>query len=78
MKGVLLRWLARYDAWCQEWGSPRRTGAAARRCDMMRTRKPQTGARLASLKIARHGPVNAVVLKSQPVRISGEAADGVA
>ncbi|MGE6194732.1 hypothetical protein ACLHZY_15045 [Aeromonas media] len=20
MKGVLLRWLARYDAWCQEWG----------------------------------------------------------
>ncbi|MFQ2456960.1 DUF5363 family protein [Aeromonas sp. 25-248] len=20
MKGILLRWLARYDAWCQEWG----------------------------------------------------------
>lgn len=20
MKGVLLRWLARYDAWCEEWG----------------------------------------------------------
>ncbi|MCE9923900.1 fructose-bisphosphate aldolase [Aeromonas media] len=20
MKGMLLRWLARYDAWCQEWG----------------------------------------------------------
>ncbi|MCH7373611.1 MULTISPECIES: hypothetical protein [Aeromonas] len=20
MRGVLLRWLARYDAWCQEWG----------------------------------------------------------
>lgn len=20
MKGVLLNWLARYDAWCQEWG----------------------------------------------------------
>ena len=20
MKGVLLRWLARYDGWCQEWG----------------------------------------------------------
>ena len=22
MKGILLRWLARYDAWCQEWGLP--------------------------------------------------------
>ncbi len=21
MKGVLLRWLARYDAWCEEWGA---------------------------------------------------------
>lgn len=20
MKSVLLNWLARYDAWCQEWG----------------------------------------------------------
>lgn len=20
MKGILLRWLARYDGWCQEWG----------------------------------------------------------
>lgn len=20
MKGVLLRWLARYDEWCEEWG----------------------------------------------------------
>ena len=20
MKGILLRWLARYDAWCEEWG----------------------------------------------------------
>ena len=20
MKGVLLHWLARYDAWCEEWG----------------------------------------------------------
>lgn len=20
MRGVLLRWLARYDAWCEEWG----------------------------------------------------------
>ncbi|MNH48189.1 hypothetical protein D3C79_1118330 [compost metagenome] len=44
----------------------------------MRARKRQTRVRMASLKIARHGPVNAVVLKSQPVRISREAADGVA
>ena len=20
MKGILLRWLARYDGWCEEWG----------------------------------------------------------
>lgn len=20
MKGILLRWLARYDSWCEEWG----------------------------------------------------------
>ena len=38
MKGILLRWLARHDAWCQEWGLTPRTGAAARRYAMMRTR----------------------------------------
>lgn len=28
MKGGLLRWLARYDAWCEEWGLTQET----RRC----------------------------------------------
>ena len=44
----------------------------------MRTRKRQTRVRLASLKIARHGAVDAVVVERETLRVGREAANGVA
>jgi hypothetical protein len=62
MKGILLRWLARYDAWCQEWGLTPRTGAAARRYAMMKTRSARRRA-TTSLELAGHGASDAVVVE---------------
>ena len=51
MKGILLRWLARYDGWCQEWGltPENRRCCAPVRCDEDEQEEPALGGDASSL-----------------------------